>query len=240
MERLSEREKGRIAELVAVRAPAWMIRREVNRSRWAIRRYVNKWQRPPTPKPTRSPLRLWLSEREEIARGLARGESLRGIARRLGRVPSTVCREVQVNGGAGRYRACRPDRAALRRARRPKRSQLAEWARLWAVVEANLELRWSPQQISGWLVCGFPDDPELRVSHETIYPSWFVQSRGALRKELSRFLRRGPATRRPLGHSVMSGQGQLRGTIHISPGRRKPTTARSRDTGKATSSSAST
>jgi IS30 family transposase len=83
-------------------------------------------------------------------------------------------------------------------------------------VEAKLELRWSPQQISGWLVCAFPDDPEMRVSHETIYLSLFVQSRGALRKELSRFLRRGHATRRPLGHSAMSGQGQLRGTIHIS------------------------
>jgi transposase, IS30 family len=216
VERLSEREKERIAELVAVHAPAWMIHREVHRSRWAIRRYVNKLQRPPTPEPRRSLLRLSLFEREEISRGLARGESLRCIAGRLGRAPSTVSREVHVNGGAGRYRACRADRAALRRARRPKRSKLAECARLRAVVEAKLELRWSPQQISGWLVCAFPDDPEMRVSHETIYLSLFVQSRGALRKELSRFLRRGHATRRPLGHSVMSGQGQLRGTIHIS------------------------
>jgi IS30 family transposase len=77
-------------------------------------------------------------------------------------------------------------------------------------------LRWSPQQISGWLVRAFPDDPEMRVSHETIYLSLFVQSRGALRKELTRYLRRGHATRRPRGHSVMNGQGQLRGTINIS------------------------
>jgi IS30 family transposase len=84
------------------------------------------------------------------------------------------------------------------------------------VVEGKLELRWSPQQISGWLARAFPDDPEMRVSHETIYLSLFVQSRGALRRELTRHLRRGHATRRPLGHSVMNGQGQLRGTINIS------------------------
>ena len=78
------------------------------------------------------------------------------------------------------------------------------------------ELRWSPQQISGWLVGAFPDQPEMRVSHETIYLSLFVQARGALRRELTRYLRRGHATRRPLGHSIMNGQGQLRGTIHIS------------------------
>jgi IS30 family transposase len=84
------------------------------------------------------------------------------------------------------------------------------------MVEAKLELRWSPQQISGWLVEEFPDEAEMRVSHETIYLSLFVQSRGALRKELTRYLRSGRATRRSLGHSVMNGQGQLRGTVNIS------------------------
>ena len=90
------------------------------------------------------------------------------------------------------------DRAAVRRMRRPKPAKLATCARLRAVVEAKLELRWSPQQISGWLVEEFPDDPEMRVSHETIYLSLFVQSRGALRKELTRYLRsrtRAPADR---------------------------------------------
>jgi IS30 family transposase len=81
--------------------------------------------------------------------------------------------------------------------------------------ERLAELRWSPQQISGWLVRAFPDEPEMRVSHETIYLS-FVQSRGALRKELTRYLRRGHATRRPLGHSIINGQGRLRGMVHIS------------------------
>jgi Helix-turn-helix domain len=151
VERLSEREKDRIAELVAGGAPAWRLHREINRSRWAIRRAVNALQRVPKPVPKRSPLRLSLAEREEISRGLAAGDSLRSIARRLGRVPSTISREVKANGGARRYRACRSDRAALRRARRPKPSKLAQCARLRAVVEEKLELRWSPQQISvGW------------------------------------------------------------------------------------------
>jgi IS30 family transposase len=88
--------------------------------------------------------------------------------------------------------------------------------RLREAVEAKLELQWSPEQISGWLVEEFPDDPEMRVSHETIYMSLFVQARGALRKELARHLRTGRHTRRPLGHSVMNGQGQLRDTVHIS------------------------
>jgi len=130
--------------------------------------------------------------------------------------PSTISREVLRNGGARRYRACRADTNALRHARRPKPAKLATCDRLRAVVEAKLEVRWSPQQISGWLVEEFPDDPEMRVSHETIYVSLFVQSRGALRKELTRYLRSGHTTRRPRGHSVMNGQGQLRGTLNIS------------------------
>ncbi len=160
-------------------------------------------------------MRLSLTEREEISRGLAGGESRRSIARRLGRSPSTISREVNVNGGVRRYRACRADADALRRARRPKPAKLAMCSRLRAVVEERLELRWSPQQISGWLVEEFPDDPEMRVSHETIYLSLFVQSRGALRKELTRYLRSGHSTRRPRGHTVMNGQGQLRGTLNI-------------------------
>src|ERR1700694_3178669 len=89
-----------------------------------------------------------------------------------------------------------------------------------AVGSARLSRRssscaWSPTQISGWLVEEFPDDPEMRVSHETIYVSLFVQARGALRKELTRYLRSGHTNRRPRGHTVMNGQGQLRGTLNI-------------------------
>jgi IS30 family transposase len=216
VERLSELEKWRIAELAAQGWPARLIGKEIGRAHSAVRRHLQVMRRPPVPERKRSPLRLSLSEREEISRGLAGRESLRSIARRLGRSPSTVAREVATNGGRRRYRACGADKAAVRRARRPKPSKLASCARLRMVVESKLELRWSPTQISGWLVAEFPDEPEMRVSHETIYVSLFVQSRGALRKELTRYLRSGHSTRRPRGHSVMNGQGQLRGTLNIS------------------------
>ena len=216
MEWISDEAKARIAELWAEGAPAWVMREEAGVSRHAVLRQIRRLQRRPKREPTRSPMRLSLAEREEISRGLAAGESFSSIAARLERTPSTVTREVERNGGRRRYRACAADKAALRRTRRPKRSKLAGCERLRQVVEAKLELRWSPQQISGWLVAEFPDQPEMRVSHETIYLSLFVQSRGALRKELFHYLRSGRATRRSLGHSVMNGQGQLRGTVNIS------------------------
>ena len=214
-ERLSELEKWRIAELAALGWTTRLIGKEIGRGRYAVAKHLRVMRRPPAREPVRSPLRLSLREREEISRGLAGGESLRSVARRLGRSPSTISREVAANGGRRRYRACPADTAALRRARRPKRSKLASCDRLRKIVEDKLELRWSPTQISGWLVDEFPGDPEMRVSHETIYVSLFVQSRGALRKELTRYLRSGHTTRRPRGHTVMNGQGQLRGTLNI-------------------------
>jgi len=214
-ERLSELEKWRVAELASPGWPTRLIGKEIGRAHNAVARHLRVMRRPPAREPMRSLLRLSLTEREEISRGLAGGESIRAIARRLARSPSTVSREVAANGGRRRYRACGADKAAVRRARRPKRSKLASCDRLRTVVEAQLELRWSPQQISGWLVEEFPDDPEMRVSHETIYVSLFVQARGALRKELTRYLRSGHTTRRPRGHTVMNGQGQLRGTLNI-------------------------
>src|SRR5215469_249495 len=216
MDRISDGERRRIAELLAGGAPVWRLHREINRSRHAIRRAVIALQRPARREPGRSPLRLSLAEREEISRGLAAGRSLRGIASGLGRAPSTVCREVAANGGRVRYRACAADRRAVRLLGRPKPAKLAVCSRLRQVVESKLELHWSPQQIAGWLAVSYPDDPEMRVSHETIYLSLFVQSRGALRKELTRYLRTGRARRRPRGLSVRNGQGQLRGTVHIS------------------------
>jgi IS30 family transposase len=224
-ERLSELERWRIAELSAQGLTTRLIATEIGRGRYAVAKHLRLMRRPPASEPVRSPLRLSLSEREEISRGLAGGESLRSIARRLARSPSTISREVAANGGRRRYRACRADRAAVRRIRRPKPSKLAVCPRLRAAVEAKLELRWSPTQISGWLVAEFPDDAEMRVSHETIYLSLFVQSRGALRKELTRYLRSGHATRRPKGHAVMNGQGQLRGTLNI---RERPAEAEDR------------
>jgi IS30 family transposase len=224
-ERLSELERWRIAELSAQGWTTRLIAEEIGRGRYVVAKHLREMRRPPPRESVRSALRLSLTEREEISRGLAGGESLRSIARRLGRASSTVSREVTANGGRRRYRACRADSAAVKRMRRPKRSKLAVCPRLREAVEAKLELRWSPQQISGWLVEEFPFDPEMRVSHETIYASLFVQSRGALRKELTRYLRSGHSTRRPKGHSVMNGQGQLRGTLNI---RERPAEAEDR------------
>lgn len=162
----------------------------------------------------RSPLRLSLAEREEISRGLLAGESRRVIAARLGRAPSTVTREVTSAGGVKAYRAWRAEEWAWRRARRPKRAKLATSPRLRQEVQRLLEQRWSPQQIAARLVIDYPDDPEMRVSHETIYQSLFVQSRGALRKELVRCLRTGRAQRRP--QRRINGSGQLHDMVLIS------------------------
>ena len=225
MERLSVRERERIAELVAEGAPFWRLRQEVPRSRYAIYRAVRRLLRPPAPESTRSALRLSLAEREEISRGLARGESLRGIARRLGRAPSTVSREVARHGGRRGYRACQADRVGLRLMRRPKLAKLARCARLRAVVEAKLELCWSPQQIAGWRSVEFPDDAEMRVSHETIYLSLFVQSRGALRKELTRYLRMKRSVRRPGGKPTRNGQSHIPAMVNI---RERPAEAEDR------------
>jgi IS30 family transposase len=214
VERLSEREKDEIVRLAAAGMPSRLIGAQIGRHHRTVWGHIARLRRPVVAERVRSPLRLSLTEREEISRGLAGGESLRSIARRLGRSSSTISREVTANGGRRRYRACRADKAALGRARRPKRSKLTSCDRLRAVVEAKLELRWSPAQISGWLE-EFRGEPEMRVSAETIYVSLFVQSRGALRKELTRYLRSAHTTRRPRGHTVMNGQGQLRGTLNI-------------------------
>ncbi len=216
MEQITDEERRRIAELVAEGAPPWKLHQEIGRSRHAIRRAVVALYRPARREPQRSPLRLSLAEREEISRGLAAGEPVRAIARSLGRAPSTVCREVAANGGPGRYRACAADRRAVRLLRRPKPAKLAGCPRLREIVESKLELRWSPQQIAAWLALAYPHDPELRVSHETIYLSLFVQARGALRKELTRCLRTGRARRRPQGLTVNNGQGKIRGMVNIS------------------------
>ncbi len=164
----------------------------------------------------RHPRHLSVIEREEISRGIATGESLRSIARRVGRAPSTVCREVTRNGGRGRYRAQRADRAAGRRAHRPKASKLALNSRLRAVVEDKLTEWWSPQQIARWLPDAYPDHEEMRVSHETIYLSLFVQGKGALRHELTRCLRTHRAIRRPATKRAPTGKGQIVDPVMIS------------------------
>ena len=158
---------------------------------------------------------LSLEDREEISRGVSAGASVRSIAATIGRAPSTVSRELTRNGGGRRYRAVAADTRALREARRPKRAKLATSPTLRAIVENKLELRWSPQQISMWLSRHYPNDPEMRVSHETIYMSLFVQGRGALRRELHEALRSGRATRRAKTQLPV-GRGKIPGMVMIS------------------------
>ncbi len=165
----------------------------------------------------RSALRLSLGEREEISRGLIAGRSLRAIAAGLGRAPSTVSREVTSAGGGGRtYRAWHAERLAAGRARRPKPRKLAANGRLRRRVEALLALRWSPEQIAARLRHDHPDQPEMWVSHQTIYQSLFIQGRGALRAELTRCLRTGRTRRRPRGRGHPSTRGQIQDMVLIS------------------------
>jgi transposase, IS30 family len=143
------------------------------------------------PRPRRrSRLALTGAEREELSRGIAQRLSVRAIARQLGRAPSTMSRELRRHGGRRRYRAAPADRRAWARARRPKPCRLATHPRLRQLVARQLARQWSPQQIANWLRTTFPSDPERQVSHETIYRSLFVQSRGVLKRELLQHLRR--------------------------------------------------
>jgi IS30 family transposase len=137
----------------------------------------------------RSRLALTRAEREDVSRGIASGSSIREIARHLDRAASTVSREVTRHGGRPAYRAHEADDQAWESALRPKRCLLALHRRLREVVASKLILDWSPEQISGWLKSQYPDDGSMRVSHETIYRSLFIQARGVLKKELMDHLR---------------------------------------------------
>jgi transposase, IS30 family len=170
--------------------------------------------RPPTRR--RAAGRLSLAEREGISRGLAAGRSLRVIAAGLGRAPSTVSREVAGHGGRRGYRAARADQLAWARARRRKVCKLATRPVLRDIVAEKLAVRWSPQQIAGWLKTTYPNDPEMQVSHETIYRTLFIQSRGALRKELTAHLRTRRVIRRPAGTRLPDGRGGRPGILNIS------------------------
>jgi IS30 family transposase len=162
----------------------------------------------------RSALRLSLVEREEIRAGIAAGESFRAIARRLGRAPSTISREVGGVAGRAGYRATRAEDRACVAARRPKRSKLSGSARLRGAVVGMLERRFSPQQISATLRREFPDEPEMRIAPETIYQSLYVQSRGQLRRDLTRYLRSGRPARKP--RRGPTGQGRITAMVSIS------------------------
>jgi len=151
----------------------------------------------------RSALALKLEEREEISRALALGESLRSIARGLQRSASTISREVRRHGGVCSYRACEADRRAWDQGLRPKVCKLAQNERLRSAVAEKLRMEWSPQQISAWLEREHAADETMRVSHEAIYRTLFIQARGALKKELLGYLR----SRRLMRSSKKPGHG---------------------------------
>ena len=164
----------------------------------------------------RSRLALTLVEREEISRGLESHLSLRLIAQRLQRSPSTISREVKRNGGNVAYRATHSDQAAWDRAHRPKLCKLACNRALGRTVSDKLQLNWSPEQIAGWLKRTYPQDEAYYVSHETIYRSLFVQARGVLKKELLQYLRTRRTMRRSRHASLKrDGLGQIKDAVSI-------------------------
>jgi transposase, IS30 family len=184
--------------------------------------------------------RLSIDEREQIMIGTACGESIRSMARRLGRAPSTIMREIANNGAArgltGRYRAkyrfgarqagwdaksgYSARIAQLRseeRARRPKAGKLARCGELRERVQALLVKKHSPEQIAGVLAKTYPDHPEMQVSHETIYKALYVQGRGELRRELTKCLRTGRALRKPRARTREDDRrGRIPGMVNIS------------------------
>jgi transposase, IS30 family len=163
--------------------------------------------------------RLSLAEREEISRGMAAGESCRSISCRLGRAPSTIAREVKRHGCRRRYRALVAAENARLLARRPKARKVLTCPRLRAAVQDGLRKRWSPAEISGRLRRAFPDDPEMWVSHETIYQSLYVTPRGPLRREWTQYLRKHHQTRWPRSKPTRAdgrGRGRIPDKVMIS------------------------
>ena len=164
----------------------------------------------------RSPRALSLAEREDVSRALVAGHSIRSIAAAQGRAPSTISREIRRNGGAEHYRASHADQAAWDRAHRPKACKLALHPSLAKRVADKLQQQWSPQQIAGWLMHTYPNDATCQVSHETIYRTLFIQSRGALKKELLEHLRRTRTMRRSRHHTQKTADhGRISDTISI-------------------------
>lgn len=141
------------------------------------------------PERIRHPASLSLSEREEISRGLAASLSLSEIARKLSRVASIINREVKRHGGLKHYRANKADATAWDNAKRPKKCMLKGSPDLCYVIAQKLKRSWAPQQISGWLKRKYANNQEMQVSHETIYKTLYIQTRGALKKELQKCLR---------------------------------------------------
>jgi transposase, IS30 family len=215
--RLSGRDRLEVLERIAAGETQLQVARAVGTTDRTVRRVLAASGGSPSRRARggrRSRLRLSLIEREEIRAGIAAGDSFRAIARRIGRAPSTVSREV--GGVAGRcgYRATAADDRAWARARRPKPGKLAHNGRLRRVVVAMLERRCSPRQISARLPVEYPDDAEMRIAPETIYQSLYVQSRGRLRKDLAGYLRSGRTRRKP--RRGPTARGRIPGMVSIS------------------------
>lgn len=158
---------------------------------------------------------LTMQEREKISRGLAAKQSFTAIARELHRPTSTVSREVQRNGGRDAYRAVAAQGRAKHQRKRPKRCRLDINDKLRDHVISKLLMDWSPEQIAGELPLMYPDDETMRISHETIYRTLYIQARGALKKELCAHLRRKRKYRRPCGGAQVSIQGQIKDAVSI-------------------------
>jgi IS30 family transposase len=183
------------------------IGRVLGRGGSAVRRVLQCTGGIAPPERRRSSRVLSLVEREEISRGIAAGYTIRAIAKALSRAASTVSQEVSRHGGRELYRAAEADQAAWESARRPKLCLLAKNRELQRIVAVKLKEDWAPQQIAGWLKDEYPKNPELWVSHETIYRSLFVQARGALKKELIGHLRSKRRIRRSR-HATARGAGR--------------------------------
>jgi IS30 family transposase len=177
------------------------------------------------PEHRRSARVLSLAEREGVSRGLAQNKSLQQIAIELGRSASTISREVKRHGGREQYRAEYADQRAWKNAQRPKVCVLASRYRLQRVVAGKLKRNWSPEQIARWLKLEYPGDETMRVSHETIYRSLYVQARGALKKELLAHLRYQRLIRQAKGVRSQDGRGKMADAVSISE---RPATAEDR------------
>lgn len=194
-----------------------VIARGLKRRTQSVRKFFARWGGIRPPERRRRPGHLSLEEREEISRGLAQGLSVATLAARLGRARSTIYRELARNGGRGVYRAAAAETRAWDQAKRPKMCKLAADPRLRRLVAAKLRKDWSPSQISGWLKARAPTPSEPYVSHETIYRTLFVQTRGALKKELIAHLRSKRVMRRAKSSSLRGkGRGQIVDAVPIS------------------------
>ncbi len=215
---LSQAQRERIWEVRAEGLGDAALARRLGFSPRAVNKYLNACGgiRPRRAR-RRAPGRLTLAEREEISRGIARRDSDRKIGRDLGRSHTTISREIVRCGGRRRYRAHFADQEAWLRARRSKPTKLERCPALGMVVVERLGQDHSPQQVAGWLRRNYPDNEAMQVSHETIYRSLYVQSRGALKRELTRHLRSRRHKRQARGTSRHGqGRGKIREMVMIS------------------------